>query len=132
MKVEPVYRFKKKSCLQLLLGKTKNICSCLIKPLHSAFLLLRDIQYSNTECWGEEENGAKTGGGGRSVKIREVGLLVVHLYYHKSKKNSAWYKIVSKKRCFAAMESEGASRWTRPCLYAFSSVASSAASVTWR
>lgn len=30
------------------------------------------------------------------------------------------------------MESEGPSRWTRPCLYAFSSVASSAASVTWR
>lgn len=30
------------------------------------------------------------------------------------------------------MESEGTSRWLRPCLYAFSSVASSAASVTWR
>lgn len=39
-------------------------------------------------------------------------------------------KIVSKKRCFAAMKSEGTSRWTRPCLYAFSSAAS-AASVTW-
>lgn len=30
------------------------------------------------------------------------------------------------------MESEGTSRWLRLCLYAFSSVASSAASVTWR
>lgn len=101
---------------------------------NASFCLSVSEACSDTE-WRREENRAKTYGRWRSWKECERmgwGCWLSVSTITSLKKIQHGTKIVSKKRCFAAMESEGTSRWTHPCPYAFSSVASSAASVTWR